>query len=124
MKQLEIGENEAGQRLDKYLKKLLPHAESSFLYKMLRKKNIVLNGKKAQGAVHLVNGDTVTLYLSDETYEKFSANKRPPALSAGSMPKLSVLYEDQDLFAGPVLLPGNFSGGPGAVGGDAPAALY
>ena len=75
MKQLEIGENEAGQRLDKYLKKLLPHAESSFLYKMLRKKNIVLNGKKAQGAVHLVNGDTVTLYLSDETYEKFSANK-------------------------------------------------
>ena len=97
MKQLEIGENEAGQRLDKYLKKLLPHAESSFLYKMLRKKNIVLNGKKAQGAVHLVNGDMVTLYLSDETYEKFSANKRPPALSAGSMPKLSVLYEDQDL---------------------------
>ncbi len=38
MKQFEIGANEAGQRLDKYLKKLLPQAESSFIYKMLRKK--------------------------------------------------------------------------------------
>lgn len=41
-----IGENQSGQRLDKYLKKLLPQAGTGFLYKMLRKKNITLNGKK------------------------------------------------------------------------------
>ena len=49
MKQMEIGENEAGQRMDKYLKKLLPYAESSFIYKMLRKKNIVLKEWKKGG---------------------------------------------------------------------------
>lgn len=46
MKTFIIKENEAGQRFDKYLKKLLKEAPSSFVYKMLRKKNIVLNGKR------------------------------------------------------------------------------
>ena len=58
---LHITENEAEQRFDKYLKKLLKNAPSSFLYKMLRKKNIVLNGKKADGSEHLAIGDEVKL---------------------------------------------------------------
>ena len=49
MKEFTIGKNEAGQRFDKYLAKLLPNAPKSFIYKMLRKKNITLNGKKALG---------------------------------------------------------------------------
>ena len=53
MKTFIIKENEAGQRFDKYLKKLLKEAPSSFVYKMLRKKNIVLNGKKADGSEKL-----------------------------------------------------------------------
>lgn len=100
MKQMEIGENEAGQRIDKYLKKLLPYAESSFIYKMLRKKNIVWNGKKAEGSVHLAVGDIVTLYLSDETLKKFSADKTfwiLPENKRKSFPDLQVLYEDADI---------------------------
>lgn len=38
MKQYIIGENEAGQRFDKYLSKLLKEAPKSFFYKMMRKK--------------------------------------------------------------------------------------
>ena len=49
MQQLTIGKNQAGQRLDKFLKKAFPNAGTGFLYKMLRKKNITLNGKKAEG---------------------------------------------------------------------------
>ena len=49
MKTFTIGTNDANQRFDKYLKKLLPNASVSFLYKMLRKKNITLDGKKANG---------------------------------------------------------------------------
>lgn len=45
MRVYQIGANEAQQRLDKYLKKLLKEAPDSFIYKMMRKKNIVLNGK-------------------------------------------------------------------------------
>ena len=47
MREIVIKENEAGQRFDKFLKKYLSEATGGFLYKMLRKKNIVLNGKKA-----------------------------------------------------------------------------
>ena len=48
MKEIIISENEAGQRLDKLLGKYLNEAPQSFFYKMLRKKNITLNGKKAE----------------------------------------------------------------------------
>ena len=50
MKEFTIKKNEENQRFDKYLRKLLPNAGSSFLYKMLRKKNIICNGKKASVA--------------------------------------------------------------------------
>jgi 23S rRNA pseudouridine955/2504/2580 synthase len=72
MQQITIGENEAGQRLDKMLAKYLNQAPKSFFYKMLRKKNITLNGKKASGNEKLELGDSVTLFLSDDTISKFS----------------------------------------------------
>jgi len=65
MKTFTIGTNDANQRFDKYLKKLLPNASVSFLYKMLRKKNIVLNGKKADGSEKLNARDEVKLFLAD-----------------------------------------------------------
>lgn len=71
MYHFEITANEAGQRLDKYLKKLLPKAPSSFFYKMLRKKNIVVNGKKAEGGEKLSVGDRVSLFLSMDTFAGF-----------------------------------------------------
>lgn len=71
MKQFIAGKNEAGQRFDKYLSKLLREAPKSFIYKMLRKKNITLNGKKATGSEMLSEGDEIRLFLSDETFLKF-----------------------------------------------------
>ena len=65
MREIVIKENEAGQRFDKFLKKYLSEATGGFLYKMLRKKNIVLNGKKATGNEKLNCGDTCLLYTSD-----------------------------------------------------------
>lgn len=68
---LEIKMNQAGQRLDKFLGKYLPGAPVGFLYKMFRKKNITLNGKKAEGKEILQLDDLVTLWLADETILKF-----------------------------------------------------
>ena len=70
MQNFQIGSNEAGQRLDKYLKKLLSQAPAGFLYKMLRKKNITLKGKKADGSEKLCPGDEVKLFLGEETFEE------------------------------------------------------
>lgn len=74
MQQIIIGENEAGQRLDKFLHRHLKEAPNSLLFKMMRKKNITLNGKKANGAEKLQAGDSVELFFADETYAKFLGN--------------------------------------------------
>ena len=68
MQSFKIGSNQAGQRLDKFLRKLMPDAGNGFLYKMLRKKNIVLNHKKAEGKEILAVGDTVDFFFSEETF--------------------------------------------------------
>ena len=74
MKEYIIKNNEAGQRFDKYLKKILPNASSSFIYKMLRKKNITLDGHKASGTEILKIGSDVKIFFSDETFDKFSVD--------------------------------------------------
>lgn len=72
MQSVIISKNQAGQRLDKFLHKYLPEAGTSFLYKMLRKKNITLNGKKAEGKELLSLGDEVKFFFSEETFLKFT----------------------------------------------------
>ena len=93
MKEFIINENEAGQRFDKYLAKLLKEAPKSFFYKMMRKKNITLNGKKANGNEKLLSGDHVKLFLSDETFEKFSGTDKAPR----AYHKLDIIYEDENI---------------------------
>lgn len=104
MREFTITPNEANQRFDKYLKKLLCNAPGSFIYKMLRKKNIVLNGKKADGTEKLNAGDGVKLFLSEDTFEKFSGNTKTSTefeelrklsnLLKQGKPELQVVYED------------------------------
>ena len=94
MKTFIIKENEAGQRFDKYLKKLLKEAPSSFVYKMLRKKNIVLNGKKADGSEKLNARDEVKLFLADETYDKFAGAEVKESFPTTA---LDIVYEDEDI---------------------------
>ncbi len=96
MRQIIIKENEAGQRLDKFLNKYMDGAPKSFLYKMLRKKNIVLNGKKAEGREKLAKGDEVKLFLAEDTIEKFSG--RPKAVEvvfSETQPKPDIIFEDR-----------------------------
>ena len=73
MKEFSISSKEAGQRMDKYLFKILNQASKGFVYKMLRKKNIVLNDKKATGQEVLQTSDQIKIYLSDETFDKFAS---------------------------------------------------
>jgi len=61
--------------MDKLLHKYLSQANTSFIYKMLRKKNIVLNDKKAEGKEILKVGDNIKIYFSDETFDKMTGGK-------------------------------------------------
>lgn len=99
MQQVTIGSNQAGQRLDKFLHKYLPGAGSGFLYKMLRKKNITLNGKKAEGRELLQEGDVVTCYFAEETLQKFTGNTSLSEyhLAYRKLGKVEVVWEDGDI---------------------------
>ena len=102
MKEFIIQKNEENQRFDKYLKKLLPNATTSFLYKMMRKKNIVINKKKVEGNEKLKAGDVVSIFLSDETFDKFHVNieelkKEYDALKSLTLKGLKIVYEDNEM---------------------------
>nr|MDE6363946.1 RluA family pseudouridine synthase [Lachnospiraceae bacterium] len=99
-----ISANEAGQRFDKYLKKLLKNAPDSFIYKMLRKKNIVLNNKKADGRETLCLDDEVHLFLADATFEKFCGNDQKSQINITSykqayqkLNSIKIVYEDNQI---------------------------
>lgn len=105
MKEYLIKPNEEGLTLHKYLQRVLPGAGSALLYKQLRKKNINLNHKKADGGERLKSGDSIQVFFSDETINKFSADEAT-ALATDtnivqkiSTEKIKVLYEDTDILA-------------------------
>lgn len=66
MKELIIGKNDGGQRLDRFLSKALPHLPPSLIARLIRKKHFRVNGKHVPADFHLTAGDVLALYLSDE----------------------------------------------------------
>jgi 23S rRNA pseudouridine955/2504/2580 synthase len=97
MKALTIEEAQAGQRLDRYLAKYLNKAPKSFLYKMMRKKNIVLNGKKCDGSEKIQTGDEIQLFLSQETIDGFRETAVAAVPKQNTNIRLDILYEDADI---------------------------
>lgn len=76
MREIKIERNDSGQRLDKFLQKYLKEASRGFLFKMLRKKNITLNGKKAEGSEILSEGDTVSVFSRMRRLKSFAVYKK------------------------------------------------
>lgn len=105
MQLVTIDKNQAGQRFDKFLHKYLPEAGTSFLYKMMRKKNITLNGKKAEGKEILAVGDEVRFFFAEETFLKFSGQVALGESDTCSeyqkafemLSGIAVIYEDENV---------------------------
>ena len=99
MQEIKISQMEAGQSLRKMLFKYFSKAPSSFVYKMLRKKNITLNGKKGKGTEVLQVGDVVKLFLSTETIEKFTSESTffEEYIYPDIEPNLDIIYENRHI---------------------------
>ena len=107
MKEITITKAQAGQRMDRFLTRCLPGASGGFLHKMLRKKNIKLNGQKAEGSEKLQDGDKIQIFFSDETYEKFcgkteqagdrSDQKKSRPRQDKLRRQVRLLYRDEDI---------------------------
>lgn len=94
MQKFIIGENDANQRLDKYLTKMFPSLPQSMMYKAIRKKDIKLNKKRCEISSRLMTGDVLELYIKDEFLETKKQSK-PSIYSV--VPVLSILYEDNNI---------------------------
>ncbi|EJP23774.1 pseudouridine synthase, RluA family [Lachnoanaerobaculum sp. ICM7] len=101
-----VGKNESGQRLDRVLEKIFVNANTGFIFKMLRKKNITLNDKKADGKERLEPGASIKLWFSDESFEKLSGKKAGDIKDLEKNPKVDkkstetfksyIVYEDEN----------------------------
>lgn len=93
MRSFAVGRNDAGQRLDKFLTKLLKNAPKGMLYKWIRKKRVKVNGKKCEIGYVLCEGDFLELYINDEF---FGAEKKAAEYLSGNA-EVSVVFEDENI---------------------------
>lgn len=93
MKRFVITENDADQRLDKFVQKVAGNLSPSLMYKYLRKKAIKVGGKRAEGNTRLKAGDVVELYINDEFFTEKSEDFR----AIRYRPELQIVYEDENL---------------------------
>lgn len=93
MKEFIINQNDAGQRVDKFLQKAVKKLPASLMYKYFRLKRIKLNGKAAKQDTKLNCNDILQLYINDEFFE---AEEKPDEfLSLDG--EIDVVYEDENL---------------------------
>ena len=98
MRELTVGKNDAGQRLDRFVSKAVPGLPDSLLQKYIRLKRVKIGGRAAKRDVRLVEGDVVSLYIGDEFFEKSSKSESVERdFSAIIRPSLEIVYEDDGL---------------------------
>lgn len=94
MKEFTITNNDAGQRLDRFLAKSVPLLPASLAQKYIRLKRIKIDGKRAERDTRLTAGNVVQLYINDEF---FDTPKPENAYLTVTTPKLQIVYEDENL---------------------------
>ncbi len=93
MKEFIISQNDAGQRLDKFIAKTMPALPKALMYKFIRTKHIKLNGKKGEISAKLNVGDKITAYISDE----FFAPVKPKYDFLSASDSINIVYEDENI---------------------------
>ncbi|MCI9347899.1 MAG: RluA family pseudouridine synthase [Oscillibacter sp.] len=94
MRELTIGKNDAGQRLDRFVSKNLPLLPPALLQKYIRIKRVKLNGKGAKRDTRLQTGDVLQLYINDEFFDK---PREENLFLSIFQPHLEIVYEDENL---------------------------
>ena len=94
MKEFQIGPNDAGQRLDRFLAKAVPLLPASLAQKYIRLKRIKCNGKRIDRDARLQTGDVLQLYINDEFFDK---PREDNAYLTVATPKLNIVYEDEHI---------------------------
>lgn len=95
MREFKINENDANQRVDRFMHKMCPSLPNSLLYKYIRNKKIKVNKKRCTNSQRLQCDDTIQCYIKEEFF--IDARKSYEFLSVS--PSLQVVYEDEYILA-------------------------
>jgi 23S rRNA pseudouridine955/2504/2580 synthase len=76
MKEIIITPQTANQRADKFIRKWLKEAPLSFIYKLFRKKDVKVNGKRISIEYILQAGDQLSVYVHDDQLKDFTIHRR------------------------------------------------
>lgn len=110
MKKFVINDNDSGQRVDKFVSKALPELPKSMMYRLIRKKDIKINGKRCEISTRLNAGDILTVYVKDEV----AAEKSHDMSFLEHSAELDIVYEDENVLIvnKPVGLDSHSNGSP------------
>lgn len=92
MKKYTINDNDSGQRIDKFILKVLPELPKSMMYKLIRKKDIKINGKRCEISTRLSAGDIVTIFVND----KFTASNNDFEFKSAPC-NVDIIFEDENI---------------------------
>ena len=93
MRRFDIGRNDGGQRVDKFVQKTVWGLPPTLMYKYIRLKKIKVNGKRAQINQMLEVGDYVEMYIPDEFFSKETNSDE----YANAKVRLDIAYEDENI---------------------------
>ncbi len=93
MREFLINENDAGQRLDKFVQKTVKGIPLSLMYKAIRLKKIKVNRKRAEQKQILCLGDTVQMFLAEELFSNKIENDELFTIK----PNINIIYEDENI---------------------------
>ncbi|MCR4638765.1 RluA family pseudouridine synthase [Ruminococcus sp.] len=110
MKKFVINDNDSGQRVDKFVTKALPDMPKSMMYRLIRKKDIKINGKRCDIGSRLSTGDIVTVYVKDDV----AGGKQHDLSFLNCSADLDIVYEDENVLIvnKPVGLDSHSNGSP------------
>lgn len=94
MREIVVGINDSGQRLDRFLAKAFPRLSQGLVRKGLRTKNIKVNNKRAEASYKLMENDVIKLYLNDGLL----LNNKVAQIFEGTVDISDrIIYEDENI---------------------------
>lgn len=91
---VEATEGDAGQRIDNFLMRVLKHVPKSHVYRVLRKGEVRVNGKRAKPEYRLALGDKVR--IPPIKMEAGAPQPKPSRSMQGAL-EAAVIHEDRDI---------------------------
>ncbi len=92
MRELTVGKNDDGLKLEKFMARTFRTMPPSLIHKYIRLKCIRVNGVHGKADTVLHRGDTLKFFISDEFFEK-----KPSEDLSRITPSFGVVYEDENI---------------------------